>query len=256
MKYLLSILSIVFVCVFVCGNTACNKPSIVTPTDTSTLFLDLHTFIDSNEVGSPGHLYPDTNGRAIALNVAQFYISNISITNTSGRIFTFPGTYLLKTLGTNTFLAGTIQAGNYASIAFNVGIDPATNDATIPSNYTSPNPLAPQNPSMWFGSMTEGYIFMKITGSARDNASTPAVPISYQIGSDQLYETVVLPTHNPAYTVGIKQSLTVHIICDYGKLLRTVNNFASNPTTDTYLTNPNLANTIAVGIPNMFYYKN
>jgi len=255
MKYTISLsIIIVIICALFTFSCSSCKKSSNSSTDTATLYLHLHTDVDTNEVDDPSVLYPDGNGRFIGLTVAQFYISNITLTKTDGTITSLPGAYVLKTIGNEEYAVGSIPVGSYKFISFYVGVD-ATNNATNPSTHAAPSPLALQTPSMWFGDVTKGYIFMNIQGVAQDNVGGIKIPVSYQIGSNALYESVTLPTHNPVYTVAAKQVLTVHIICDYGKLLKSVTSFSSNPSTDTYTTNPTLAKTIANNIPNMFRYE-
>lgn len=252
MRYIISSVSVLVIALcFMLSATSCKKNNNGNATDTATLYLHLHTYIDSNEA-TPGTFYADS-GRQISLDTAQFYITNVSLTNITGSTYTLPGIYTLKTIGTETYMIGAIPAGTFTSISFNVGVDPATN-GTNPSNYTAPSPLALTN--MFFSNASPtSYVFMYIHGQAKDNASATPVTISYKLGSNAEYETATLPVHTPNFTVAANQSLTVHIICDYGKLLRTITNFSSIPTADPYVASPATAKALAGAVPNMFRYE-
>jgi len=218
-----------------------------------TLLFHLHTNIDSTEV-----LYGDTSldasGRKLILSVAQFYISGITAQKTDGSKVNFPGVYLLKKLETEPYIIGNVPVGEYKSVSFDVGLDSLVNSITPTFYSDSTNVLGTQVPSMWFGSISQGYIFMNVQGFADTSISKNGIanfPFSYKIGSTILRRTVTMPQQN--YTVYANQEQAVHMVCDYGKLLQGID-FKTQNTTDTYSVNPSLANQIANNIPSMFRY--
>lgn len=162
--------------------------------------------------------------------------------------------FLLKTIAQEGYLLGNVPAGNYLSATFDVGIDAATNQ-TAPSAYAASSPLSSQTPSMWFGSTSQGYMFVNITGladtSAGNNGSVN-YPFSYQLGGSSMLKTVTLPDQPLTVAVETIPSY-IHIIADYGKLLQGVNFKTQNNATP--FVNAGVANQIANNIPTMFRYE-
>jgi hypothetical protein len=238
---------------------SCKKNTDSSPTHTpeaiakGSLLFHLHTNIDSTEV-----LYGDTaldaSGRKIVLSIAQFYISGITAQNTDGSVVTFPGVYLLKKTETEPYAVGSIPAGNYTSVSFVIGLDSIAN-TNSPSMFSdSSNVLSAQTPSMWFGNVSQGYIFMNVQGFADttlDKTGLPNIPFSFKIGSNKLCRKITMPQQN--FTVTANQQQEIHMVCDYGKLIQGIN-FKTQNTTDTYTINPSVANQIANNIPSMFSY--
>ncbi len=250
---IISLLSAIVIMIAACKKNTDTSP-IIQPLANGTLFFHLHTNIDTNEVDY-GDTARDASGRKIVLSLAQFYISGITVKKADGSTYAFTGVYLLKKAENEQYTIGSIPAGNYTSVSFTVGLDSVTN-STSPASYADPNNvLAAQTPSMWFGSTSQGYIFMNVQGMADTSAGNngnPNFPFSYKIGSNALRRTVTLPQQN--FTVMPSQGQEVHMICDYGKLLQGVV-FKTQNSTDTYTTNPSLATQIANNIPLMFRYE-
>ncbi len=223
------------------------------PTATGTLSFHLHTNIDTIEANY-GDTLMDAYGHRISVSLAQFYISGIKAQKVDGSFYEMSGVYLLKKYDPEMYLVGNLPAGNYTSVSFTVGID-ATTNVKKPSSFDSLSPLYSQNPPMWFGNTSQGYIFMNFQGIA-DTSATHAgalnVPFSFKIGSNALLKNITMPQQN--FTVLANQNQEVHITCDYGKLLNGINLKTQN-TTDTYTINPSLATTIANNVSTMFRYE-
>jgi len=217
-----------------------------------TLMFHTHTNIDSLEANA-GDTVTDAGGRKIRLDVAQFYISNISLKKTDGTFYKVKGAYIMKYISHETYLVGQVPAGNYTSVSFDIGIDSVTN-ATNPDSYPATSPLSIQNPVMWFGTTTKGYIFVNVQGLADttwNHTGTPDYPFSYQIGTNALLKHIDMPS-NP-YIVIAGQTQYVHMICDYGILLRGIN-FKTQNLGDPF-NYPAVANQIASNIHQMFRYE-
>src|SRR5579872_5697205 len=143
------------------------KDTTVAPAPTTpmgTLAFHLHTNIDTTETDS-GRICKDAGGRRFQLNVAQFYASGIVAIRSDGSKVPLSNVYILKTMAKEEYVIGSIPAGNYNSVSFNVGIDSAANK-TAPSSHAAPSVLGAQIPNMWFGSTAQGYIFMNVQGLA------------------------------------------------------------------------------------------
>ncbi len=242
--------------------TSCKKKTTVEAT--GTFFIHLHTNIDTNEVADKTALYRDSGGRHFGLSVAQFYLSNIMIHNVNGNMYTFTGVHVLKCIDSEAYLIGNAPVGTYDYVMFDVGLDQATN-ALTPASFTN-NGNTP-NSTMWYGNTSQGYMYMKLQGFADTTMAqngTNLVHFSYGIGKmfavgggDRNLKSVSMPVRTASYapyilTVGGTQY--IHMICDYGKLLSTVN-FNTQDSTDTYSLNPSISNIIANNIPNMFSYE-
>lgn len=219
---------------------------------TGTLYLHMHTNIDTTEAEA-GVVCHDAAGRQYQLNVAQFYVSNVKLHRANGTSLGIDGVYALKTIATEQYLVGEVPVGDYVSVTFNVGLDSTINHSD-PATYNPSSVLAPQNPSMWFGSTTQGYVFMRVEGLADTtlgNVGTPNVPFSYLLGTDAQRKTITMP--DKAFTVTKGTAQEIHITCDYGKLLTGID--FKTQTNATPFVNPATATQIANNISNMFSYE-
>ena len=233
---------------------SCKK---TTSTATGTVYIHLHTNIDTTEVDDTTTLYSDANGRHFSLTKAQFFVSNIILQNADRSSYTMKNAYILKGIDSEQYLVGTAPVGTYTSFKFNVGLD-ATTNARTPASFT-PTGYLPSS-EMWFGNTTQGYMFMKLQGFADTTTAqngTNLMHFSYEIGSATNLKSVTMPlrsgTYSP-YTLVSGGVIYLHLICDYGKLLSVID-FKSQPTTDTYNTNPAIAISIANNFSNLFEYE-
>ena|ERR1051326_1341595 len=226
-----------------------NSPA---PTPTGILAFHLHTNIDTAECDS-GTIATDATGRKFQLNIAQMYISGVKLKKMDGTFYTVSNAVILKTIAEEEYVIASVPAGNYSSVSFNVGLDAAT-DQTDPSTYPASSPLSPQNPSMWFGSTAQGYMFVNVQGLA-DTTATHTGPVnsafSYQVGTPALLKTVDMPQKNFVVLAGQEQF--VHMIIDYGVLLQGVN--FKTQSTATPFSNLPVATQIANNIPAAFHYE-
>lgn len=220
------------------------------PTPTGTFYLHMHTDIDTNEVDA-GTVAVDADGRHFQLDVAKFLITGVQLKKTDGTFLAVDNVYLQKTIEEEQYLVGEVPAGNYLAVRFNVGVD-ATDNAKSPTSFSASNPLS--DPTAWFGSTTQGYIFMDLQGKA-DVSATQTGPVdqafSYQLGTSSMLKTVTLP--DQAFTIAANRDNLVHIIADYGAVLSGVD-FKTQPTA-TPFSNAAVAQQIADNIANMFRYE-
>jgi hypothetical protein len=227
---------------------ACKKDPA--PTPTGNLVFHIHTNIDTNEVDA-GVVAADAYGRHFQLNVAELLISGVQLKKTDGSFQTVDNVYILKTIDQEVYTIGSVPAGNYVSVRFNVGVDAAAN-AKAPSAFSSPNPLA--DAANWFGTTAQGYIFANLQGKA-DVTVGQTGPVdqsfSYQLGTSTMLKTVSLP--DKAFTVVAKQDNFVHLTADYGIMLQGVD--FKTQSTGTPVSNTGVAQKIADNIPNMFRYE-
>ena len=256
-KKIISVLfSMLLLGVISCKKADDTQAPEATPTPMGAISFHIHANIDTSEVmlasSVSGMPVGDAFGRRIQLDIAQFYISGVTLKKADGTSYVVPKVYILKNIEQEDYLIGNVPAGNYTGVSFNVGIDPAAN-AKLPSSYTSPSVLSPQKPSMWFNS-TQGFIFMNIQGlvdTTSKNNGAVDYPISYQIGGNDLLKTVNLP--GKTLSVGPNGNERIHLIADFGKLLNGVNFKTQNKATP--WSNSAVVTQMAANIPLMFRYE-
>lgn len=255
MKLLLNSFSIILIAISFTTITSCKKKD-TTPA-TGTFYMHIHANIDTNEVDNNDTLYKDASGRRFSLSVANFYMSNISIHNVNGSTYTFSGAKILVSIDGEQYLVGQAPIGTYDYVTFDIGLDAATN-ALAPTGFTANGTAS--NTTMWYGSASQGYMFMKIHGMV-DTAGPYVQPISYEIGSASNLRTVTLPTRGTGgyssyspYTLLSGGAQYVHVVCDYGALLSVVD-FKTQRSTNSYTVNPSLATTIANNLSNFVRYE-
>ncbi len=223
------------------------------------LGIHLHTDIDTLEVDSLGSLYPDHNGRLMALNDARFYISDISIQNENGSWYEIPNSLILKSYELEDYYVASVPSGNYTSIRFYVGLDSATNASTPASHNSSSGQdtvlSSILEPNMYFGP-NQGYKFLYLSGSILLVGSHSPVPVTYQIGGVASRQLITMPFL--AYTVQPGLLHYVHINCDYGKLLEGISiSTGHNDNGNSFGTASQVttATLVADSIQNMFIYE-
>jgi hypothetical protein len=236
-----------------------DSPVTTPPTPMGTIALHLHTNIDTTEADSGVVVIDHISGKKFQLNVAQFYVSGVVAYKTDGTAEPISGAYIFKKISQEMYVIGQVPAGNYSKISFNVGIDAATN-ATNPSSHIGV--LGMQNPAMWFGSTTQGYIFMNVQGYA-DTTTTHTgnanQPFIYQLGGNTELKTINMPSmaNSVVVTAANTNALPAefHIICDYGILLNNVNFKTNNAIATPFNSDSTIVKQISNNIPNMFRYE-
>jgi hypothetical protein len=249
-KYITIALSFLIAGAFV---SSCKKKeqSTTPPTPYGTFGLHLHTSVNNTELDS-GQVGQDIHGKKIKLNIAQFYFSNITLKKSDGSEVKVGGAQL-KTIGEEVYVIGQVPAGNYTGLSFQVGLDNATNQ-TLPSAYPASSVLSAQDPIMWFGSSSQGYIFMNVQGyidtTSAMNGSADQ-PFTVQLGTGSMLKTVNLPSKS--YSILANQTYFIHAVADYGILLDGLDfrtHSAITPFTDA-----SAAAHAADNVTNMFMYE-
>ena len=221
--------------------------------------LHLSTQIDTNTVAVEGQLYPDHNGRLMAINDARFYISSVSLQKTDGSWYTIPGSLLLKTYEKQDYnITSVVPSGNYSAIKFYVGLDSLTNaiNPAVDSNATNQDSVLSSTlePNMYFGA-GEGFKFFYFSGYILPSGSHSPVAVNYQIGGNANRQLVTMSGLN--FTVSQGRVHFVSIVCDYGKLFEGItisNSLNGNGNSFGNTAQANTATLVADSIPNMFSY--
>jgi hypothetical protein len=212
------------------------------------LYFHLHTYIDNNEVDLYNTNYTADDGRKISLQLAQLYLSDIQLVKLDGSTVSVPGRHILMEQDIATYLIADVSVGNYKSVRFKIGLDPATNGL---------------NPSeMWFGStpQPDGYAFVSVKGKidTSENADNSAMQMQffeYKIGTNDHYIQVNMPDRN--FSVFQNQIQYVHVLVDYYKLFNglKLNEPSNLSATSAAVNNQSPATNIANNIPSMFRYE-
>ncbi len=148
--------------------TACEKDD--NGDDLSEVQLEINYLVD----GQPlvvDQAY-DLNGTKVSFNVANFYISGISLVNDANEETAFEDLYLLARPDQRTFDLGQVAEGMYSNLKFSVGVQPEEN-AMSEEDFTSrpaDDPLAMQSPSMHW-SWNAGYRFLRVDGLVDTNGN-------------------------------------------------------------------------------------
>lgn len=225
---------------------------------TGKLYMHLHNFIEEKEVDAYNVVYTDSYERKMSLSMGQVYLSNIELIKLDGSVFKVPNTIVLKQQDAGTYLLGDVPAGNYKTLRFNVGLDPATNQKA-PSS-ASDDVL--NQPSMWFSTTAqpEGYVFVNVQGkidttSDASGAVSEMQPFKYLIGTNANLKQRTMPDKN--FTVVPNQAQYAHMLIDYTKLFTGIK--LSNPANlkvENVSDNSNeLAKRLAENIPSMIQYE-
>lgn len=248
--------------------SSCNHPEEDNSTTSTTgttgaptgdLYFHLHTYIDNNEVDLYNTNYTADDGRKVSLQLAQLYISEIQLVKLDGSLLNIPNTHILMEQKTATYKIGNVPVGNYKSVRFKIGLDPATNGL----NPSQSNDSAILNQSeMWFDATPQpsGYVFVSLKGKIdtsenADNTAAQMQQFEYKIGTNEHYTQVNMPDKN--YSVYQNQISYLHVIVDYYKLFNGL--ILNNPTNLSATTvddnNHAPATTVANNIPLLFRFE-
>jgi hypothetical protein len=141
------------------------------------------------------------NGVAVKFTLAQMYISGINIEDDALRSESFSDKYLLvkPESGSNEIgIVNNKEIHHLHHIRFSFGIDSVTNNQSAAefSTRTAPDPLAAQNPSMYFGN-GNGYIFLRIDAMVDTDADgAPETAAEFHIGTDNYLQAFDFIAHN------------------------------------------------------------
>jgi hypothetical protein len=234
LKTLIIFLSILFI--FSSCKKKKDNPVEEPPIPTGTIGFHMHITINDEEVDSGAVTTNTLNNQKMRLDLAKFYLSNITAYKTDGTAVPVKDKVLLIHMGEEEYVIGDLPTGNYQSISFQLGLDQTTNKTDAASQT---GVLSKEN-NMWFGSTDKGYIFLNVAGgmdtSANHSGKTDQT-FAYQFGSNAYLRTVTMPSMasvglspvavSPDNTAGLPAQF--HMLCDFGALLQTIKNKTKNP---------------------------
>lgn len=214
--------------------------------ETYAVEMHMHQFI--NDIELVEEMPYVINGVNTNFNLAQFYVSGITLVDAAGNEYKQDGLYLLIQPENEEYAIGDFPAGDYTSVKFDIGIDSVTNHGD-PSLYPIGDPLGAQSPSMHWG-WSFGYIFMRIDGEAdtdADGVPDPAGAFEMHLGSDHYLATIEVEM-----PISIGQGLEniVHLQADWTTFFTGVDMVNDNTTHTT--DNVTLANTLFDNVYTMF----
>lgn len=164
----------------------------------------------NGEVFNYGQNYTDHDGRAVNITRVQYYLSDFDLTHDGAQTTNLPSTYILASGNITDYSLGTATLTNLEAIDFDLGIDNATNHLD-PSAYTSPDPLAIQNPSMHWG-WSAGYRFLVIEGKVdSDDDGTPDKSFQFHVVADDSYLTSVTAVNTAGTENGTDLDINVDV---------------------------------------------
>jgi len=251
--------------------TSCKKSSGGS-SDSGTFYFHLHTQVNDSTIGgNPGpdstNWAFDSNGRYIYLSTPQFFISGIQLVNANGNVY-YVNAVLLKGLDSEDYYLAKVPVGTYVSANFVVGLNSTDNALSPATLFITDGNYFPLESSMYLGTGS-GYNSMIIQG-IYDSSSHPG-SINASPGANDLFTfnyaipnamtsgiTIKMPTRGsssfPVYSLLSGGTQYCHLLCDYGRLMYSVNYITQNQTNGTSIA-PAVADTLVAHLSNMFRYE-
>lgn len=159
---------------------ACKKDTALQydPNVKSEITLEFDNVAGDKELQLNTGSYTNANGQVFSVSLLQYFISNISLTTTDGRVYTVPqleSYFLVKEQDVaSQKIKLMVPEGEYKSVSFMIGVDSLRSTKPIaerpgvldPANY-------PAGHEGMYWSWNAGYIFYKMEGNS---AAAPADP--------------------------------------------------------------------------------
>lgn len=162
--------------------------------------------------------YLNAGGDSVQFTVLKFYLSEMSLIDTTGKYVAMSG---LALVDFSTMTNGYVEVktkgpdGTYRGLAFSVGVPTTENHKDA---ATQAAPLGPNAGMYW--AWNPGYIFHKVEGKA-DSVTTP-IDFSYHIGEDSRRAMIFLATMSGAsktsFVVEHHETNSFSVAVDYSKM--------------------------------------
>lgn len=179
-----------------------NNPTNVPTGNTDTiprLTIKFQNVMNGEALQLKSVYYKNAHGDSFMVNNYEYYISNITLTDTGNNKFSEPESYHLVRQDFDTtreFTINNITPGNYSSISFVIGVDSARNVSGAQTGQ-----LDPANGMFW--DWNTGYIMARVEGFSPQISSYPG-NLAYHIGG-------FTGIYNALRTVKLNFSSPVHI---------------------------------------------
>jgi hypothetical protein len=181
-------------------------------------------------------------GRKVRFTLAQFYVSQVRFGDAS-----FPDRYLMITDRQTDYEVGTLPAGMYSGLSFNVGVDSSVNHLD-PASFPALHTLSSNNPDHAHWGWNPGYIFMKMEGRVDTTAAIngPAdAPFVIHIGLDEFMSALTF-----TQPVTLQGTATINVTVDWLRLMDNID-LRYDRATDSF-NDPVLAGAVHANIPAAF----
>ncbi|WP_298734107.1 MbnP family protein [uncultured Chitinophaga sp.] len=170
-------LPVSFLCLLLLtGETACTKSS-APPPNIASLQLRFTSVVNGQPMVLRNTSYVNAAGESFNITAFKYYVSNFSLTTTSGQEVNLTPAYFLINEENDSTKQLTLQelpTGTYRSISFLLGVDSARNNSGAQTGA-----LDPVNGMFW--TWNSGYIMAKLEGTS-PVSSLPATLVEYHIG--------------------------------------------------------------------------
>ncbi len=237
-----------FLYVAIISLMACKKDGVTYDEDKmSDLKIKVDHVVGNRTLELNTGVYTNAVGEQFSVSQLMYFVSNIKLTNTNGKVYTVPQdeSYFLVREHLAESKAFTIKApeGEYTKLEFMIGVDSlrSTMDITKRTGVLDPANLAGDDKMYW--NWNTGYIFWKLEGTSPQAPVDPSgnKKFRFHIGLYGGYSTPTLNnTRNIAIdllTVGTAKVKTgmkpaIHLVHDVLKGMNGATNisFATHPT--------------------------
>ena len=166
--------------------TACKKEDVTPETPTAAkavLSIQFDNIAGDRNLQLNTGSYTNAAGESFNISLLQYFISNIKVTNSSGREFTVPAdsSYFLvsEANAASQFVKVKVPEGDYQILSFVLGVDSLRSTMDISRRTGVLDPSGGMGDGMYWG-WNSGYIFFKMEGesaAAPAKTSAAAVPL-------------------------------------------------------------------------------
>jgi len=196
------ITSIFIICIsFVACKKDNNNNAQIQAASNGILTLSVKNMVGVDPLVMSDMRYISEAGNPYSVNLLKYYISNIVLYKKAGGSKSFPIYKLIDAsdLSTCSFQVGQLDAGDYDSIAFSIGVDPTRNHTGVQDGDLDVS-------KGMFWTWNTGYIFFKHEGQFKTSANQTKALI-FHLGTDAAYTSIKMPialTINGDKTMEIK----------------------------------------------------
>lgn len=164
-------------------NSACVKDEVIKKDDLpgvvntkSKIEVNFKAMMNGKELGPKSKWYTNSSNEVFTVTKFNYYISNIKLTDSNGKVFAEPESYHLirHTDSINKFYIKDVPFGTYTKIEYLIGVDSTRNVSGAQTGA-----LDPANIMFW--EWNSGYIFLKLEGSYA-SATTNEMEYSIHVG--------------------------------------------------------------------------
>lgn len=172
---------------------SCKKERDIQFDDTvkAALSIEFDNIVGQSDLQLLTGIYTNSSGEKFSVNKLKYYISNISLTNISGKVYTIPqdSSYFLMDESVRNRAVVYLPEGIYSTLKFTIGVDSLRNTKDI-SERTGVLDPAGAAADMYWG-WNSGYIFFKMEGTS-SSITTADHLFNYHVGGFGGYSTATV----------------------------------------------------------------